>query len=194
MKKLATSIFCFILVIGALNAQSTAKFNLKVGYSVFQIADEDGIFENRSHTTQHAGFDVLIEKNNWLFIPGFHYYRIGLEPEDFKTSELFSKRPYGNFAKMPISFGYHFRQTPVISFSAYGGGSANFFLRVDENDSGLTNDRFKGIHLNAHIGAQILIVNHITVDFLYEHGFMPIYKTRDESKISGFTLSLGFVF
>lgn len=194
MKKLATSIFFFFVVLCAMKAQSTAKLNFKAGYSVFQLADEEGIFENRSHTTQHAGFDVLIEKNNLLFIPGFHYYRIGLEPEDFKTSEIFSKRPYGNYAKMPLSFGYHFRATPVLSFSAYGGGNFNFFLRVDDNDSGLTNDRFRGIHVNAHVGAQILIVNHITLDFLYEHGFMPIYKTRDESKISGFTLSAGFVF
>jgi hypothetical protein len=167
---------------------------MKAGFAVFQLADEKGLTDYREHSTQHVGFDILIEKNRWLFIPGFHYYRMGLSPEEFKTNEIFSERTYMDHVKMPLSLGYHFKPASLFSFSIYTGGNFNFFISVDDNDIGLTNGLFHGVQVHGHIGIQALILKHITLDFIYEHGFLPIYNTRIDSKIRGPSVSLGVIF
>lgn len=175
-------------------AQSTAKFNLKAGYSSFRFADEKDLMETRAHPSQHVGFDILIEKNGGLFMPGFHYYRMGLEPEDFTLSNLFSDRPYVHLSRIPLSFGYRFDVVPLLDLSLYAGASVSFFVSVDDNDLGLIADRFRGVHPGWHFGAQVLALNHITIDMKYEHAMTELIKTREESKIRGFSMTVGFIF
>ena len=183
-------LFSFGMALG----QSTAKFNLKGGFAAFYLQDESDLADSKAHLSQHVGFDILIEENGGVFIPGFRYYRIGITPEAFKTSELFSNRPYAHYVKMPLSFGYRFKQIPLLHFTVYGGGNFTFFITVDENQLGLHNERFTGVQPNLHVGGQVLALNHFTLDLRYDHGLNNMIKTRKESKVRGLSLSLGLVF
>ena len=197
-KRMKNLVMILVLALGFLvagNAQtSVAKFNLKAGFATFKYVDEIDINQGGSHPSQFIGFDIALQTTRGVFMPGFHYYKIGIAPENFSIGEIFKERKYMHYARIPISFGYAFEAGKLLEFMPYGGANANFFITADENNLGLNGDKFHGVQAGLQAGVRVKALNHITLDATYSHSFNPRLKTRDESITRGWIFLVGFVF
>jgi len=181
--------FCWVTA-----GQAQSIFNLKTGVDTWSFQDEKDVQEESSHPGQFFGFDVFIEKNRGLFVPGFHYHRISILNEDEKFDYSFNESHHVHYFTIPLTFGYKFLDFANWNMSALAGGEINFFYDLDPNDVGLDDDMFYGVWTDLTGVLHTEFASFITADVKYHYGLQPIINIRDDSKLSGWTLALGLRF
>jgi hypothetical protein len=169
-------------------------FSVKTGMETWTIRDELSTLGSSSHPGQFFGFDVYVEKNRALFVPGFHYHRISVLNEDHRFSYNFSEAHHMHYFTIPLSFGYQFLDYKHWNMAALGGGEINFFYDLDANDVGLDDDQFYGIWTGLTAILQSEIASRLTAEIKYHYAIQPILKTRPQSKLRGWTLAMGIRF
>jgi hypothetical protein len=182
-------VFCFL---SAVRAQ--AVINVKTGVESWTIQDELNTSGSSGHPGQFFGFDVYVEKNRALFVPGFHYHRISVENEDHKFDYNFSESHHIHYFTIPLTGGYKFLEQCNWNMSAMAGCEITFFYDLDANDVGLDDDMFYGVWTGLTGILQVEIFSIATAEVKYHYGLQPIIKIRDQSKLRGWTLALGIKF
>jgi hypothetical protein len=182
-------VFCFFAA-----GVTQTVFNAKTGVESWALQDELNFSGISSHPGQFFGFDVYVEKNRALFVPGFHYHRISIENEDETFSYNFRDSHHVHYFTIPMTFGYKFLDGRDWNLSAMGGGEISFFYDLDANDVGLDDDMFYGVWTGLTGVLQVEVISLITAEVKYHYGLQPIIKIRDDSKLRGWTLALGVKF
>lgn len=185
---------CMLYVLSYSVAQAQAGFNAKIGVETWSFKDEAEMTGQSQHPGQMIGFDVLIEDNRFLFVPGFQYHRISLVNEDQRFSFNFSEHHHVHYFMIPLTAGYKLTKDSFVNLSALAGGEVVFFYDVDENDLGLVSNSFYGISTNLTAILHAEIFSFFTVEVKYHYGLLPVLRTRDDSKLSGWTLAMGVKF
>jgi len=181
--------FCFIST-----GSTQAIVNVKTGVETWMLQDELNTTGMSSHPGQFFGFDVYVERNRWLFVPGFHYHRISVQNEDFRYEYNFSQSHHVHYFTIPMTGGYKFLDIANLNISAMGGGEITFFYNLDGNDVGLDDDMFYGVWTGLTGVLQVEIFSVVTAEVKYHYALQPIIKIRDDSKLRGWTLALGIKF
>ena len=195
MKKIRWFIALMIISAAfAVHGQSKAKFNPNIGFGTYKLLDEKLLGGERAHPVQKMGFDIVLEEKGWIFMPGFHLYRIAVAPESFSLNEIFKKRSHANYGKIPLVFGYKILPNSLAQLGAYGGANLGFFINVQDNDLNLNNEDFKGVNTSLEFGVRALFLRHLTLNLHYDHGLNPLIKFRKDSKARGWILSAGVIF
>jgi len=166
--------------------------NFKTGVESWTLQDELDMLGESSHPGQFFGFDVFVEKNRALFVPGFHYHRISVENEDERFNYDFSDKHHAHYFTIPMTFGYKFLDGRDWNISALGGGEVSFFYDLDDNDIGLDDDMFYGVWTSLTGVVHVELLRFITAEVRYHYGLQPIIKIRDDSRLRGWTLAVGF--
>jgi len=185
---------CGIVICWVTAGHAQSLFNLKTGVDTWSLEDEKNAREGSHHPGQFFGFDVFIEKNRGLFVPGFHYHRISVLNEDEKFDYSFNQAHHVHYFTIPLTFGYKFLDLANWNMSALAGGEINFFYDLDQNDVGLDDDMFHGVWTALTGVLHTEFASLITADVKYHYGLQPIIDIRDDSKLSGWTLALGLRF
>ena len=90
--------------------------------------------------------------------------------------------------------GYKVIDSSFVHLSILAGGEVNFFYSLDDNDVGLDDNMFYGLTAALTAGLHAEIFSILTAEVRYHYGLLPILKTRDESKLSGWTFAVGAKF
>jgi hypothetical protein len=182
----------FLTVWMAGNAQTSVNF--KTGVETWALKDECDDLGKSKHPGQFFGFDVFVEKNRKIFVPGFHYHRISIYNEEENFDYNFSESHHVHYFTIPMTFGYRFLDQPIWKISAFGGPEVNFFYDLDSNDVGLDDDQFYGVWSSLTAVLHTEISSLVTAEVKYHYALQPIIKIRDESKFRGWTLAVGVTF
>lgn len=188
---------CLLFVFGVLSSNTVkaqTKFNPKIGFENWSIKDEADVANMSNHSGQMIGFDMYIQDNRLIFVPGFHYHRISILNLEEKLNFKLVERNGSHYFSIPMTFGLQLIDFPGLSAYIMAGGEATFFHSLDSNDIGMDDDKLHGVFASATASAQIEIVSFLTVDLKYHHAFHPIIKARPESKLRGWTLAAGIKF
>lgn len=169
-------------------------FNVKFGAETWSLKDEKAQTGESSHPGQTIGFDVFVGEERFYFVPGFYYHRISVLNEEEHFSLDFSESHHMHYFTIPMMAGYKFIETSTINMSALAGAEVNFFYSLDENDVGLDDNMFYGLTAALSAGLHAEFFSILTAEVRYHYGLLPILKTRDDSKLSGWTLAVGAKF
>ena len=194
MWRLLVLVLSGLLLYGLADGQPLTRFNPKAGFSVFKYQDELDLRDRMSHPAFNVGFDVSIREGNWIFTPGFYYQRIGIHPERLSLGKLFSNRRNLHYAHMPVSAGRIFKLGKIIEVMPFVGADLQFFLSIDKNSSNITNPDLKSFQAGGHLGGQVRLADHFTVDLAYVFSLMPSFKSREKSIFRGYTFTFGYLF
>lgn len=169
-------------------------FNIKFGAETWSLKDEKAQSGESSHPGQMIGFDVFVGEDRFYFVPGFHYHRISVLNEEDPFSLDFSDPHHMHYITIPLMAGYKVIDSSFVNLSILAGGEINFFYSLDENDVGLDDNDFYGLSgaLSAGLHAEFFSI--LTTEIRYHYGLFPILKTRDDSKLSGWTIAIGAKF
>jgi hypothetical protein len=175
-------------------AQAQAGFNAKIGVETWSFKDEAEMSGTSKHPGQMLGFDILIEDNRFLFVPGFQYHRISLVNEDKSFSFDLSNHHHVHYFMIPLTAGYKLTKDAFVNLSVLGGGEVVFFYDVDDNDLGFENSNFYGVSTNLTAMLHAEVFSFLTAEVKYHYGLLPVLRTRDDSKLRGWTLAMGVKF
>ena len=192
IRQIAVACVLYVLTYGM--AQAQAGFNAKIGVETWSFKDEADNTGQSKHPGQMIGFDVLIEDNRFLFVPGFQYHRISLLNEEHSFSFDVSEHHHAHYFMIPLTAGYKLTKDAFVNFSVLGGGEVVFFYDVDDNDLGLVSNSFYGVSTNLTAMLHAEIFSFLTAEVKYHYGLQPVLKMRDDSKMSGWTLAMGVMF
>lgn len=187
---LACIIFLTVWIAGT--AQTSVNF--KTGIETWALKDECDDLGESKHPGQFFGFDVFLEKNRKLFVPGFHYHRISVYNEEEKFDYNFSESHHVHYFTIPLTFGYKFLDQPMWMISAFAGPEVNFFYDLDGNDVGLDDDQFYGVWTSLTASLHLEFSSLVTAEVKYHYALQPILKIRDQSKFRGWTFAFGVDF
>ena len=176
----------------AVDAQT--GFNVKFGAETWSLKDEKAQAGESSHPGQMIGFDVFVGEKRMYFVPGFHYHRISVLNEEDRFSLNFSESHHMHYFTIPLMAGYKIIDSSFVNLSLLAGGEVNFFYSLDENDVGLDDNMFKGLTVALSTGLHAEFFSILTAEVRYHYGLLPILNTRDDSKLSGWTLAVGAKF
>ena len=182
----------FLTVWIAGNAQTSVNFI--TGVESWALKDECDDLGMSKHPGQFFGFDVFVEKNRKLFVPGFHYHRISIYNEEENFNYNFSESHHVHYFTIPMTFGYRFLDQPIWKISAFAGPEVSFFYDLDANDVGLDDDQFHGVWTSLTTTVHTEISSLVTAEVKYHYALQPIIKIRDDSKFRGWTLAVGVAF
>ena len=87
-------------------ATAQAGFNAKIGKETWSFKDEVEMTGQSNHPGQMIGFDVFVEDNRFVFVPGFHYHRISLQNEDQNFSFDVSEHHHAHYFMIALTAGY----------------------------------------------------------------------------------------
>ena len=184
----------FVNLLGTAAAQSQTQINPKLGYESWSLKDEMDQTGNSSHSGQFIGFDVYVQHNRLLFVPGFHYHRLSILNQEEGFNFRFHKRNGTHYFSIPVTFGFQVLDLPGIDAYLMAGGESTFFYSLDSNDIHLDDDKLHGVFASLTGVAQVELFSLLTLDFKYHHAFHPIIKERPESKLRGITIAAGIKF
>ena len=186
------SITLFLFFIGFVpTSGAQAAFNVKAGVETWSFKDEKESFGQSRHPGQMIGFDVFVEKNKLMFIPGFHYHRISILNEEKVFSIDFSDAHHIHYFNIPITFGYKVLDVTGLEMVLAAGAEPQFYYDLDENDVGLDDDKIFGVSTSLTGLLHLKLFSFLTTEFRYHYGLQPLIKNRDESKVRGLTLAVG---
>jgi len=185
---------CIIFITVWIAGTAQTSVNFKTGIETWALKDECEDLGSSKHPGQFFGFDVFVERNRKLFVPGFHYHRISIYNEEEKFNYSFNESHHVHYFTIPMTIGYRFLDQPIWRASVFGGPEINFFYDLDGNDVGLDDDQFYGVWTSLTATFHTEISSLITAEVKYHYAFQPILKIRDESKFRGWTLALGVNF
>jgi len=185
---------CLLYLFSGGTAQAQTAFNIKFGLETWALKDEIDLSGESTHPGQMIGFDVFVEDNRFLFVPGFQYHRISLANEDNSFSLDFDDPHHAHYFMIPLTFGYKVFAASSIELAILGGGEVSFFYDIDENDLGLEDNMFYGVSTNLTGSVHATIFSLLTAEVKYHYALQPIIKIRDDSKLRGWTLAVGLKF
>ncbi len=183
---------CYVLSYGTTTAQTS--FNAKIGIETWSFRDEAEMSGQSRHPGQMLGFDVFVEDNRFVFVPGFQYHRISLQHEDQRFSFNLSEHHHAHYFMIPLTAGYKVTKDAFVNLSVLGGGEVVFFYDVDDNALGFDDNGYIGVstNLTAMLHAEIFSI--LTTEIKYHYGLQPTLMSRGDSKLRGWTLALGVRF
>jgi hypothetical protein len=184
----------FFNLVGIASAQSQTQINPKLGYDTWKIKDEMDQSGQSSHSGQFIGFDLYVQHNRLLFVPGFHYHRLSILNQEEGFNFQFQKRNGTHYFSIPVTFGLQVIDLPMIDAYLMAGGESTFFYSLDSNDIHLDDDKLHGVFASLTGAAQIELFSILTLDLKYHHALHPIIKERPESKLRGWTVAAGIKF
>jgi len=184
----------FFNVMGVLAAQNQTQINPKLGFDTWSIEDEIELSGQSSHSGQFIGFDVYVQRNRLIFVPGFHYHRLSIVNQEDGFTFQFQKRNGAHYFSIPLTFGLQVIDLPVIDAYVMAGGESTFFYSLDANDINLDDDQLHGVFASLTGVAQVELFSIMTLDIKYHYALHPIIKERPDSKLRGWTLAAGIKF
>jgi hypothetical protein len=187
-------VVCLLFLFSAGVAHGQAGFNIKFGLETWSLKDEIDQSGVSKHPGQMIGFDVFVEDNRFLFVPGFHYHRISLANEDKSFSLDFDEAHHAHYFMIPLTIGYKVLEIPSIELAILGGAEVNFFYDIDDNDLALEDNMFYGVSTNLTGSLHVTFFSILTTEVKYHYALQPILKIRDDSKLRGWTLAAGLKF
>ena len=173
---------------------SQVVFNPKIGLETWSLKDENEMSGQSKHPGQMFGLDLILQKEKWMFIPGFEYHRISMENEDNAFSFDFSDAHHAHYFVMPFQAGYHLLGDSIHQLSIVAGADLNFFYDLDENDLGLEDDMFYGVTTALTGSVFATLFTNFTAEVKYHYALQAMLKDRDDSKLSGWTIAIGVRF
>ena len=182
---------CLISLFFVASGFSQARINAKIGVESWVLRDEISVSGKSMHPGQFVGFDVYVEKNRGLFVPGFHYHRIAVENGDEKLNFNFHQDDHLHYFTIPLTFGYKFLDRSVWNLALLAGGEVTFFYDLDANSIGLDDDMLYGVSTGLTTVLHTEIASVLTAEIKYHYGLQPIIKIRDQSKLRGLTFAVG---
>lgn len=191
---LRTGVILLFCMFSNESIHSQAIINAKVGVESWSLLDEKELSGQSNHPGQLIGFDVFIEKNRALFVPGFHYHRISIENEDVRFDVNFNEAHHIHYFTIPLTFGYTILEKSFLDVSLLAGGEINFFYNLDDNNVGLDDDMLYGVSTGLTGMVHLTFFSILTAEIKYHHALQPIIKIRDDSKLRGMTLAVGVRF
>lgn len=187
-------VFCLLCVLFYGVADAQTNINAKFGAETWSFKDEAEMKGASKHPGQMLGFDILVEDNRFVFFAGFQYHRISLINEGQSFSLDFSEPHHAHYFMIPLTAGYTLFQSKEIKLSMLGGGEAVFYYDVDDNSLGFDENDFYGVSTNLTAMLHAELFSLLTAEVRYHYGLLPVLKTRDDSKMRGWTLALGVKF
>ena len=175
-------------------SDAQTEFNIKIGAETWSWQDEKAQSGRSSHPGQMIGFDMKVGQGLFYFVPGFQYHRISVLNEDNRFSFDFSEAHHMHYFTIPMLCGYSIVDSSSINLSALAGVEANFFYSLDDNDVGLEDDMYYGMTAALSAGLRADFFSWLTAEISYHYGFLPTLKTRDDSKLRGWTIAAGVKF
>lgn len=176
------------------NISSQTQINPKAGFDTWSMKDENENSGQSHHSGQMIGFDVHILNNRLLFAPGFHYHRVSVLNEDNGLSFRLPKNNGIHYFTIPLTFGFQVLELPALNAFVMAGGESTFFYGLDKNDIGLDDDMLHGVFASLTGAVQFEVFSLVTLDLKYHYALHPVYKSRSESKLRGWTLAAGVKF
>lgn len=175
-------------------ATAQAGFNAKIGIETWSFKDEAEVSGQSRHPGQMIGFDVFVEDNRFVFVPGFQYHRISLQHEDQSFSFNLNEHHHVHYFMIPLTAGYKLTHDAFVNLSVLGGGEVVFFYDVDDNNLGFDDNGFIGVSTNLTAMLHAELFSFLTAEVKYHYGLQPTLKSRDDSKLRGWTLATGVRF
>ncbi len=156
-------LLCILAICFISTGEAQALFNLKTGVESWSLRDELNLVGHSSHPGQFFGFDVYVEKNRALFVPGFHYHRISVQNENDHFNYTFNESHHVHYFTIPLTFGYEILDHCHWNMSAMAGGEISFFYDLDSNDVALDDDMLYGVWtgLTAVLQTEIFSSRHL---------------------------------
>ena len=192
MKRSVIALVVFVCCLGS--GFSQARINAKIGIESWVLKDEVSVSGESMHPGQFIGFDVFVEKNRALFVPGFHYHRISVENGEESLSFNFHQKNHLHYFTIPLTAGYKFFDRSFWNLALMAGGEVTFFYDIDSNNVGLDDDMLYGVSTGLTGILQAEIATIFTAEVKYHYGLQPIIKIRDQSKLRGLTFAVGLKF
>jgi len=191
-----------LLAFASTTAFSQVDINPKIGYNIYNVTDEEGVFEADGQSGFNVGVDFRIGEAIYVQ-PGIHYYAInvdfqGVEEEDDDLVDMVVDDVRRQSLRIPVVVGTSFFDRDNIDLRAFVGGAAFVPLEVDENNVfGIETDDYRDVNLGATIGVG-LDLKRVTIDASYDFGLTD--SIDDDSSLdynnkpNVFSLSLGYLF
>ena len=188
------SLACLFYMFSYGIATAQVGFNAIIGIEAWSFKDEADMTGQSNHPGQMIGFDVFVEDNRFVFVPGFHYHLISLQNEDQNFSFDLSEHHHAHYFMIPLTAGYKLTKDAIVNLSAVGGGEVVFFYDVDDNNLGFDDNGFIGVSTNLTAMLHAELFSFLTAEVKYHYGLQPTLKNRDDSKLRGWTLAMGVRF
>lgn len=181
----------FILGMSAgIGAQTGA--NIQGGLALMRNAAREVTAQgDQFHSGFYFGLNGRFGSYTWYFSPGAYYYRLDLFSYD--EPGFFSKNDRITMIKIPIDLGARIIRTPVFNFRMYAGGIINYIESVDENDKGITIERYNDIHFGVGGGMGIDLF-WLTLDVRYEKGISGLLIDNTSATSDYLTAGIGIFF
>jgi len=173
---------------------SQVVFNPKIGLETWSLKDESEMSGQSKHPGQLFGLDLILQKEKWMFIPGFEYHRISMKNENNAFSFDFSDPHHAHYFVIPLQAGYTIYGDSINHVSLVAGADLNFFYDLDENDLGFEDDMFYGVTSALTASAFATLFTHFTAEVKYHYALQAMLKERDDSKLRGWTFAIGVRF
>lgn len=184
----------FLSLFSVAYGQGLTKMNPKVGFDSWSLKDEMELAGQSSHSGQFIGFDLYVQRNRLVFVPGFHYHRLSILNQEEGFNFRITGRNGSHYFTIPVMFGVQVLDLPMIDAYLMGGGETTFFYSLDSNDIQLDDDKLHGVFAGLSGAAQVELFSIFTLDVKYHYAFHPILKERPESKLRGWTFAAGIKF
>lgn len=184
----------FLSLFSVAYGQGLTQMNPKVGFDSWSLKDEMELAGQSSHSGQFIGFDLYVQRNRLVFVPGFHYHRLSILNQEEGFNFRITGRNGSHYFTIPVMFGVQVLDLPMIDAYLMGGGETTFFYSLDSNDIQLDDDKLHGVFAGLSGAAQVELFSIFTLDVKYHYAFHPILKERPESKLRGWTFAAGIKF
>jgi hypothetical protein len=178
----------------ARHLQAQTSFRPQIGMETWSFKDERTTSGASYHPGQMIGIDFIFHSDRWTFVPGIQYHRLSLVNEDHSFDLNFSDPHHAHYIFMPFMAGYSLMDSCAVQLTGMAGGDLQYFYDADANDIGLTDDMFYGVRFSLAIALKAELWSKLGVAVSYHYGLQPMIKPREDSKMSGWTISAGIKF
>ncbi len=175
----------FAFVVNVLSSQDIA--NLRVGLLSTSIETS----EIQSRYGYNAGISARIGIPGFFMEPSLYYENFTIS--SYKEKEFISDHPSFHIVKINTNAGVEYKLLKKFNLRFYLGGNLSYVAEIDKNNHDID---FNAIDYgfasyNFGIGTTIYFA---TLDFKYEKSLSPFFKSFENSQITSYNISLGFMF
>jgi len=183
-------------------AFSQVQINPKIGYNIYDVSDEEGVFEADGQSGFNVGVDFRI--GDAIYVqPGIHYYALnvdfeGIAEDDDDLQDLVVDDVRRQTLRIPVVVGTSFFNSDNFGLRAFVGGAAFVPFDVDENNVfGISKEDYRPVNFGATVGVG-LDLKRVTIDASYDFGLTDSIdddSTLDyNNKPNVFSITLGYLF
>ncbi len=185
MKNRILFILFFGFAVNALHSQDIV--NLRVGLLSTSIETS----EIQPRYGYNVGVSARIGIPGFFMEPGLYYENFTIS--SYKEKEFISDHPGFHLIKANTNAGFEYAIFKNFHLRFYLGGNLSYVAVIDKNNNDVDFNTIDYGFASYDFGIGTTIY-FMTLDFKYEKSLSPFFKSFENSQITSYNISLGFMF